>query len=55
MNTYSVNGISIDEDRFKEKIINTLDTYKYASIEQLSFILKEDLSFLDWYGVASKT
>lgn len=40
MNTYRVNGISIDEDRFKEKIINTLDTYKYASIEQLSFILK---------------
>ena len=40
MNIYRVNGISIDEDRFKEKIVDTLDTYKYASIEQLSYILK---------------
>lgn len=40
MNIYRVNGVSIDEDRFKEKIVDTLDIYKFATIEQLSYVLK---------------
>lgn len=40
MNLYRVNGITIDEDSFKYKIINALSIYKFASLEQLVVVLK---------------
>ena len=40
MDIYKVNGITIDKDTYKSKIIDTLDVAKFATVEQLSFILK---------------
>ena len=40
MNLYRVNGITIDEDRFKEKILDTLKNYKFASLSDLAVLLK---------------
>ena len=37
---YRVNGITIDEGKFKDKIINALAEYNFATIEQLVVILK---------------
>ena len=40
MTVYRVNGITIDEETFRHKIITALSTYKCASLEQLSAVLK---------------
>lgn len=40
MNIYRVNGITIDEESFKNKIIQALSKYKFASLEQLVIVLK---------------
>lgn len=40
MNIYRINGITIDEDSFKYKIIQALAVYKFASLEQLAVVLK---------------
>jgi len=40
MKVFKVNGIAIEEDTFMRKIIETLDTAKFATCEQVSMILK---------------
>ena len=40
MNLYRVNGITKDEESFKNKIIQALSIYKFASLEQLVVVLK---------------
>ncbi len=57
MKIYRVNSSMINEDYFKERIISALDIYKFATIEQLSFVLKarkDDIqevleSIIIWY------
>lgn len=46
---YMVNGSMIDEDIFKRKILNMLEIYHYASIEELSLLLRakhRDINYL---------
>ncbi len=40
MYIYRVNGITIDEEKFRSKIIDALNEYQFATIEQLTIILK---------------
>lgn len=40
MYIYRVNGITIDEEKFRSKIIDALNEYQFATIEQLTLILK---------------
>ena len=37
---YRVNGITIDEEKFRNKIKDTLTKYQFATIEQLVVVLK---------------
>lgn len=46
---YMVNGSMMDEDVLKRKILNMLDIYNYASIEELSLLLRakhRDINYL---------
>ena len=40
MEVFRVNGINIEKDVFMSKIVDALDTAKFASVEQLAIMLK---------------
>ena len=40
MEVFKVNGITIDKDTFMSKIVDILDNVRFATIEQLSILLK---------------